>query len=540
MLARTDDPIPAAGRPDWAAAGAFSAVRSDHPELETLFKLIRTTLRANQTAFRSPSGFVRGFAAGSAYPQIWIRDAATIIPASRFFYGLPYLRSGLIEHLRRQRTDGSLDDWFDSRGTADKNTTESDQETGAVLAAAQITDLLGPDWLMMNIAGASILERIERALSYVVQERFDPARGLIKGAHTIDWGDVEMEESGPRAIYAGPNTHWTAGIYNQSQFYAASLRLADWLRRSGAAEKAAVWAGRAAGVRAAADRLLWQSDKGYYRVHIHITPLRHAFDEDDMFAMGGNAEAALAGLASPDKAARIFETAMARQRQFDVSTISGVLLPPYARSVFAHPSVDTPFQYQNGGQWDWFGGKLVLAMFRNGHAAEAFLKLLEIARKDAGPGGLFEWNTPAGAGRGSANFTGSAGSLARALIEGYFGIETEAGSLTLSPRLGADRGSIHVYFPAAGRFIAYDQEFDEDSLALTLTYASDWTADGVLRVLWPSRGPGGTISPHRRAFDVRRDGAEIPFQIERIGNDTYIRLSTDWKRHILRIRQDKR
>ena len=538
LLARTDDPIPAAGRPEWAAPGAFSRIRSGHAELETLFTLIRTTLRANQTAIHSRSRLVRGFAAGSTYPQIWIRDAATIIPAARFFYGAPYLFTAVLEHLALQKPNGEIEDWFDRAGTADKNTTESDQETSAVLAAGQITDLIGAAWLRQNVNGKAVLDRLEDALAFVHRERFDRSLGLVKGAHTIDWGDVEMEEPDQRAIHMGPGSHWTAGIYNQSQFYAACLEMADLWRRSGSPAKSAPWAERAAAVKAAADRLLWQESKGFYRVHVHITPLSHAFDEDAMFAMGGNAEAILSGLASAEKARRIFAAALSRRKEFGVSTISGVLLPPYPRGAFAHPMVDEPFEYQNGGQWDWFGGKLVLAMFREGAADEAAGELLAIAGKDAAHGGLFEWDAPDGAGRGSARFSGSAGSLARALIEGYYGIELTRGGLILSPRLGSDSGAVHVHIPAAGRFVGFDQAFDEESSILTVTYASDWTDAGVLRVLWPQRDGSGRLLKLPDRFDVRRDGAPIPYRIEKTGDDAYVRVETDWKLHSLRIRPD--
>ncbi len=538
LLARTDDPIPTAGRPEWAAPGAFSRVRSDHAELETLFALIRTTLRENQAAFRTSSGFVRGFSAGAAYPQIWIRDAATIIPAARFFYGTPYLRTAVIEHLARQKPNGEIEDWFDGAGKAGKNTTESDQEASSVLAAGQITELIGAAWLQRKVNGTAVLGRLENALTFVVRERFDRSLGLVKGAHTIDWGDVEMEEPDQRAIRIGSDSHWTAGIYNQSQFYAACLELADLWRASGSPARAAPWAERAAAVKAAADRLLWQESRGFYRVHVHITPLSHAFDEDAMFALGGNAEAILSGLASSEKARRIFAAASSRRKEFGVSTISGALLPPYPRGTFSHPMVDDPFEYQNGGQWDWFGGKLVLGMFREGEAAEAAGELLAIAGKNASRRGLFEWDAPDGAGRGSSRFSGSAGSLARALIEGYFGIGISGDGLILSPRLGADSGAVHMYLPSAGRFIGYDQTFDEESLALSITYASDWMEAGILRILWPGRDKSGQPLALPGRFDIRRDGAAIPYRLEKIGEDAYIRVETDWKRHSLRIRPD--
>ena len=536
LLARTDDPIPPVGHPEFLAPGRYSAIRSDHPEYEALFGLIRTTLFHSKTAFRAPSGFIRSFAAGAAYPQIWLRDAATIIPASRFLYAAPYLRSGLIEHLSRQKPDGGLEDWFDGRGRADKNTTETDQETSAILSAAQITDVIGPKWLGEKVNGATILGRLEQALLFVARARIDEPRGLVKGAHTIDWGDVEMEEPDQRAIYAGLNTHWTAGIYNQGQFYAASLRLAGMLQKTGSADHAAIWKKRAAALRASVDRCLWQESRGFYRIHVHLTPFTHPFDEDAMFAMGGNVEAVLSGLASPDQARRIIETALTRQKEFHLSTISGVLLPPYARGVFKNPVVAEPYEYQNGGQWDWFGGKLLLAMFQNGFAAEAGPKLLEIARKNIANGGLFEWDTPNGAGRGSAFYSGSAGSLARALIEGYYGIGVSDGELTLEPRLGADGGAIHVYLPASSRFVSYDYHFDEERLELTISLAGDGTAKGTIRTLWPRCARDGKPLSFPGKIDVRRDGAAVPYQVEKIGKDTYVCVETDGRHRTLKIR----
>jgi hypothetical protein len=200
--------------------------------------------------------------------------------------------------------------------------------------------------------------------------------------------------------------------------------------------------------------------------------------------------------------------------------------------------VDEPFEYQNGGQWDWFGGKLILAMFVNGAADAAAGELLAIAAKDATHGGLFEWDTPEGTGRGSSRFSGSAGSLARALIEGYYGIEIGDGRLTISPRLGADGGAVHLFVPAAGRFVGYDQAFDEESRTLTITCASDWTENGTLRIFWPKRDKAGRPLETPRKFDVRRDGAPVPYRLEKTGEDTYVRLETDWKRHTVRIRPD--
>ena len=117
--------------------------------------------------------------------------------------------------------------------------------------------------------------------------------------------------------------------------------------------------------------------------------------------------------------------------------------------------MDEPYEYQNGGQWDWFGGRLILAMFENGFSREARDKLLEIVRKNLRNDGLFEWDTREGPGRGSDYYAGSAGSLARALFEGYFGVQAVGeNGLCLEPRLGADTAPVRSDLPAAGLFAA--------------------------------------------------------------------------------------
>ncbi|HEY8150927.1 MAG TPA: hypothetical protein VIK51_18620, partial [Vicinamibacteria bacterium] len=49
-----------------------------------LLPLIRASLEANRKEFRGRTGLVRGFGAGTLYPQVWLRDSATLVPATRF------------------------------------------------------------------------------------------------------------------------------------------------------------------------------------------------------------------------------------------------------------------------------------------------------------------------------------------------------------------------------------------------------------------------------------------------------------------------
>jgi len=519
------------------AYGKFTDFRSAIPEYKELFNLIRATLSHNQVAFQGKTGAVSGFSAGSSYPQIWLRDANTIIPASRYFYDIPYLKSWLIEHLAVQKDDGSLEDWLDSRGKTDKNTTETDQETSAVQAAGQISRLLDDSWLEEKTNGQAVLSRLERAMLYVLDHRFDRERGLIIGAHTADWGDVDMEQADQKAIYAGAQTHWTCDIYDQSMFYGAAKSLARMFESRGLEEKARLWEEKAAFIQKNTDRWLWQEDKGFYRVHIHLDSLRHDFDEDDMFALGGNAESILSGLASEEKCGRIIESALARQKSFGLSTIGGTLLPPYPKKFFKHAALDDPYEYQNGGQWDWFAGRIVSAMFEHGYSRQAREKLLEIAKKAVANRGLYEWDSPDGIGRGSAFYSGSAGSLAKALFEGYFGLKIAKGWLELEPKLSPDGAAVHIYIPASDLFAAYVYQYDRKSGKIILRYNSNISGRGRVKILIPDPDAGWISDKKIGNLSVRRDGARIPFTPSEVGSDRFVTVETDFHNHILEIKR---
>jgi hypothetical protein len=369
-------------------------------------------------------------------------------------------------------------------------------------------------------------------LRFVLNDRFESSRGLAKGAHTADWGDIGMEDADQSAIYTDQETHWTCDIYDQSMFHGAAVALAGLLRTTGRPDRADFWTGRAESVRKAANDLLWQEKRGFYRVHIHLDGLVHPFLEDDMFALGGNTEAIVSGLAGPDKARRIIAAALARQEAFKMPTIGASLLPPYPKGFFKHPMVDDPYEYQNGGLWDWFAGKLIRTMFDHGYSFSARAKLLEIARKNIAGNGLSEWDAPDGRGRGSASFAGSAGSLAGALAEGYFGVRLTKDSLDLEPRLAEDGAKVFFRLPAANVSASYDYAWNSGQGLMTFKYESTISRPGRIRLLLPRALAAGEL-------DVRRDDRPVPYVLKRLGEDVLLELETDFAPHALVVRARK-
>lgn len=518
--------------------GRYSKFSSSIKELNKIHQLIRTTLDQNEVEFKGKTGKVYGFSAGKDYPQIWLRDANTIIPAFLYFYDEKYLCSWLEEHLSFQNGDGSLQDWIDSAGNSDKNTTETDQEASAVQAAYQIFELLGPRWLEKSIRGEKIIHRLEQALSSTFTKRLDKEYGLLKGAHTADWGDVDMVDSDSNAIYVDEKTHWTVDIYDQSMVYEACLDLSQMFRALGQKDKENFWRKKAEVIKKNTDKWLWKNDKGFFRVHLHLDALRHDFDEDNIFAMGGNTQAIISGLAEEKKASKIIQEALKRQKSFGASTISMTLLPPYPKNFFKHPLVDDPYEYQNGGQWDWFGGKLISAMFEHGFSRTAKEKLLEILRKNLSNRTFYEWDTRDGIGQGSEFFCGSAGSLSKAIFEGYFGFKWTRDYLNLEPKIGKDSAKIHIYLPANDTFVAYEYSFDKSNDKITMEYSSNLSRKGKIKVLSPWLD-GRRKKDARKDLIVQVDGEKANFWLEEKNEDEFIVLETDFKRHSLEIKLEK-
>ena len=515
--------------------GKYTKFQSSVDEFNTIFKMIRITLNQNEVVFKGKTGDIRGFAAGIDYPQIWLRDAITIIPASRYFYARSFLTSWLEEHLAFQKENGSLQDWIDSRGKSDKNTTETDQESSAVQAAFKIYNMFGSRWLEKVLAGERIIDRLERALMFVCDARLNPQYGLVTGAHTADWGDVDLVDQDQQAIYVDERTHWTSDIYDQSMFYQACSNLAEMMDALGKAKRGLFWRQKARSIKENTNRWLWQKNKGFYRIHIHLDSLSHDFDEDDMFALGGNTQAIISGLADEEQSRRIIQEALERQKRFQMSTISGTLLPPYPKNLFKHPLLDDPYEYQNGAQWDWFGGRLVHAMFTNGFSSSAKEKLMEIISKNVSNRGFFEWDNKEGLGRGSDFYAGSAGSLGKALFEGYFGIDLRHNHLSIAPKLRKDSAKIHIFQPATDIFVAYQYTFDKKNNKLTLDFNSNFPQKGIIKTLSPW-GFSPDKKPHlEKMFNVFIDGKKIEHRLERTNEDIYIVIESDFNSRRLEI-----
>jgi mannosylglycerate hydrolase MGH1-like protein len=524
------------------AARAEPQFKTGDPAIDALQPLLVPALDANRKAFVGATGRIEGFGAGAAYPQLWLRDSATLVPLARWQYPREVLASWIEEHLAHQQPDGSLFDWIapaPAAGfrewaprardvftagaaviSADKNTTEADQETSAIDAAWQVWRLTGDGaWLRKEIRGRRLLDRLDVAALFLWQQRLDRATGLVVNALTADWGDVGPVYADQRAIYVDPATPLALGLYTNALAVRAARQLAEMAAAAGDPVRASFWRTRSVTLRAAAFRRFWQEQRGYFCMHVaqpprpgggtYAWPLPEALQDDGArFALGGNAMAVLAGLANAEQAGRIIAAAEASRKEARLFTLGAVLLPPFPKGAFPHPAMREPWSYQNGGQWDWFAGRFVLAEFEAGHSLLAREHLAGIARRAQAAGGLYEWYTRNGVGRGSRRYAGSAAALGQALIEGLFGVDLHAGRLDLRVRLDRS-GFLLLHEPATNRSV--ELRYRVESRRLDLDLDTNATV-GPMAVLLPS----GT-----RVAEARVGDASSAFTTETLGEDIY-------------------
>lgn len=489
------------------------------PEVAAMEPTIRRVLNRMHVAFTGIDGksIIEGFAPGSTYTPsaIYIRDTATDVGMVRYYYGPSTLRSTLEEFLRQQYPDGSISATVGPDFKVDKATVVSDEETSTIVDAVEVYDVLpDPAWLTTPLAGQPLIERLNRAMSCVLSARRDPDSGLIKRAHTTDWGDVKWE-SGSDPSHMQPGDQWTVSIYDQSIAYAALQGLARLNAAAGRDADRARWEGAAAELRAATNAVLWQDapERGYYRIHVHLAPdhVHHDVPDDDVIAIG-NAAAVYYGLADADKTPRILAALRRAQVAAGAAKPGLTLDPPYVG--WFQVQMD-PRMYQNGAMWDWWAGRQISAEFWSGYSDQAREHLLEVARDWAThPGSVREWESPVGSRTGADQaYVGAAAVVGQSVVEGLFGVQFVGKEVRLTPRLDGVSGGARVYEPATDVYVAY--EYQAGERGETIRYGTNSPVAPSIRL--PVRWRGQT--------EARLDGKDLlPIVYERVGETLMARV----------------
>lgn len=372
----------------------------------------------------------QGFNAGSGYSQIWARDMNTFIEIACEETDREDIRNAILLFFALQQPDDEMIDgyvlkedftWYDDtpyyseaapRHVAFKNTVETDQESSLIQIVGKYIRKTGDTSILVeDVAGRTVLERMNGMVAYLLRERYDEQYGLLYGAMTADWGDVQpnddfgcdMNNLSVRAI----------DVYDNAMFIIAL----DFLQEmTDDISLKAKWGKLRDKIAKNARTHLWDNERRKFIPHLYIdpSPIPAGFDENEVYYHGGTAIAIEAGLLSLEEIRAVNARMVENVRLSGMPSIGLTVYPPYPEGFF-RGGMSKPYVYQNGGDWTWFGGRMIQQLIVNGLVEEAYTEVRPMINRVIQNQGFFEWYGMGNVPSGSGHFKGSAGVLAKAI-----------------------------------------------------------------------------------------------------------------------------
>jgi len=389
-----------------------------------------------------------GMTAGSNYDQVWIRDLNTFIVPLMEVALQESVREALLVFLHFQDADGNIIDGYVPIANAKKrkyqrtyrytptkphlkahkNSVETDQESSLIQAFGRYVRLTGDTSILDEVVrDVPVRERLEMALSYPLKFRFSEKYGLVWGGTTADWGDIQPEHS--KGVEFDQNSHRAINIYNNALLMIAIDEYVDTIVADNAALKRK-WQQVHRSLHDAVREHLWDDAAQKFIPHVFLeegSPFPEDFNEEQIFYHGGTAVAIEAGLLGPDEIAASLAQMRENVQQAGASSIGLNFYPIYPEGLFLSRSMRS-WNYMNGGDWTWFGARMVGQLARYQFAAESFRELEPMMDRVLKHEGFFEWWTRDNKPMGAKNFKGSAGELIEAIHELRNWAEEQAGA----------------------------------------------------------------------------------------------------------------
>ena len=410
---------------------ASLAPRNVNPSARTtLAKTILKDERMDKVLAKARQVLSSGLNAGSGYGEVWIRDLNTFIELALDVQDHAALREALLTFFHFQGADGNIIDGYIPVSKANvgykyihattkpgllghKNTVETDQESSLVQAVHKYVTKTGDGSLLDEVVnGRTVRARLADAMGYVLRDRFEPARGLVWGATTVDWGDVQPEH--PWGVEFDASSHKAIDIYDNAMLVIA---MRDYAALPGVSTReASAWTHRADKLRVAVRKHLWDSKHQKFIPHLYLagSPFPAGFDENKIHYHGGTASAIEAGILTDAEIAHTLAAMRANVRAAGAASIGLTVYPVYPKGTFQNQGMG-PYSYQNGGDWTWFGGRMIQQLAVRGFPEEALKEVSPMLDRVLANDGFFEWYTVDNKPRGSGTFRGEAGVLAKAI-----------------------------------------------------------------------------------------------------------------------------
>jgi len=407
------------------------ATRSAFPQTKSLAAQILADEDLTKVLTIARNLLKGGVNAGAGYKQTWIRDLNTFITIALEVNPPQLFRDTLLTFCKFQGPTGDIIDGYNvitpdrakaayrltplvPDSAAFKNTVEVDQESSLVQAVFKyITATHDTTILEEDIAGTPVRDRLQQAMQYLLNERFDPTHGLIWSATRADWGDVQPET--PRGVLFDASSHRAFSIYDNAMLI---LAINNYLELPGSkALDVTHWKSIRDSLKHNARKHLWDAKNQKFIPHVYLdgSPFPSDFDERAIFYHGGTAVAIEANLLTRTEVLHSLNHMDADVRAAHAATIGLTLYPAYPDGFFHNPQLTKPYTYQNGGDWTWFGGRMIQQLVRLGFIREAYRDLQPMVERVLRVGDFHEWWTPDNQPRGSSGFRGSAGVLGQAI-----------------------------------------------------------------------------------------------------------------------------
>ncbi|CAN5803754.1 hypothetical protein BH10BAC3_BH10BAC3_37220 [soil metagenome] len=396
-----------------------------------LAKKIRSDARLDTVMAKATALLSKGFNAGDGYPQVWIRDFNTFIETSIEVYNIDSIRHNLLTFLYLQQPNGEIVDGYVLKGhvswndpniyysTLDatrvgfKNTVETDQETSLIQAIGKYIRITGDSSILqVTIGDKTVLERLGMAIDFLLQHRYSNKYKLLIGATTQDWGDVQVE--GGEVVDIDSLTHWCADVYDNAMFVIALNDMIRFAKKTADKKK---WTVLKELTAANTKKYLWDAAKQKFIPHLYISgsPFPASFDENKIYFHGGTAIAIEAGLLTLQEIEKANTDMQKNVQVSGAPTVGLTLYPPYPQNIIPGSGSNKEYNYQNGGDWEWFGGRIIQQLAANGFVQQAYDELQPMVDRVIQNGRFYEWYTRDNKPNGSDNFKGSAGVLAKAI-----------------------------------------------------------------------------------------------------------------------------
>lgn len=414
----------------FAASTDGSDVSGDDTDRELAQKIL-SNQDMDRVMERGLSLFEDGFNAGSGYPEVWIRDLNTFIEMALRAREAKEIRECILTFFHFQGDDGNIIDGYVPKDRSStgykfrksptrpnllghKNTVETDQESSLIQAVCKYIKETGDREILREIVnGRSVEQRLEDAMDFVLNHRFDEKHGLLWGATTVDWGDVQPEHSW--GVEIDENTHPAIDVYDNAMFIIAINQYLEVISDNHINYNK--WRLFAKDLGESTMKHLWDKERHKFRPHIYLngSPWPDDFDEHRIYYHGGTAAAMEAGLLSREQIQLALNDMLNNKRFSGAATVGIVNWPPYPAGYFENKAM-VPYGYQNAGDWTWWGGRIVQQLVAHGFVEEAYRELLPMLERVEKNSGFYEWYTVKNEPCGSGRFRGSAGVLGKAIL----------------------------------------------------------------------------------------------------------------------------